>query len=64
MKISSSEKTAIRRHFASYRLRFMADGTVMAQQSPGGAYGILYTPSQTAAHLGELRSRRGAMSNK
>lgn len=45
------EKAAIRRYWSHLRLRFRRDGTVEAQKRPGGAWGILYYPADTARHL-------------
>jgi hypothetical protein len=54
MKITTKQKTAIRAHYAHLRLRFKTDGTVEAQKGEGRAWGILYTPERTAAHLKAL----------
>jgi hypothetical protein len=51
MKYTAKQKTAIRRHYPHYRLKFRADGSVEAQQRPGSPYGLLYTPQQATAHL-------------
>lgn len=61
MKISNAEKAAIRKYFAGqYKLRFKEDGTVLAQQQPGGAWGTLYSPWYTEQHLKWLREQKKA----
>jgi hypothetical protein len=44
----------IRLHYKWWKLRFLNNNTVMAQKTPGGAWGVLYTPRMTMDHLREI----------
>lgn len=59
MKISRKEKKAIRAHWAYLDLRFLRDGTVLARRpNERGAWGRLYSPRETAAHIQHIQSMK------
>jgi hypothetical protein len=49
MRLTDKQKHCIRAWWRDRDLRFRADGAVLARK--GGAWGTLYTPEQTVAHL-------------
>lgn len=56
--LTRDEKNAIRRHWFYYRLRFLADGSVDAQQGAGRAWGALYSASDAIGHLKAIGLRK------
>ena len=63
MKITNKEKSEIRAYYrGQYKLRFKDDGAIEAQKTPGGAWGILYTPEYTEQHLDHLRRTKKVQS--
>lgn len=48
--LTAKQKAAIRLHWAPYTLKFKSNGYVMARKTPGGAWGVLYTPQQAEEH--------------
>lgn len=57
MKISAKHKAAIRAYYPNLKLKFQDDGTVLAQKTAGGAWGVLYTPRQTEGHIATLKDK-------
>ena len=51
MPYTKKQKDIIRRHWADRKLKFMADGSVMAKKGPDSPFGLLYTPEQAESHL-------------
>ena len=52
MKYTAKQKADIRGWWAmSYRVRFMADGSVQGSTGKGRAWGVLLTSEQAEAHL-------------
>jgi hypothetical protein len=56
MKISKQDQAEIRAYYPWYTLRFREDGSILAKPpfSNDRAWGLLYTPEQTAAHIKTL----------
>ena len=56
MKLNKQNEAEIRAHYPWYTLRFKQDGSVLARPpfSSDRAWGLLYTPEQTAAHIKAL----------
>ena len=51
MNPTRKQKAAIRAHWHYLILKFGSDGTVYARNGPGRAWGVLYAPHDTAAHV-------------
>ena len=52
---TNKEKMLIRLNWLGLNLKFKKDGTVLAQKTKGGAWGILYTPYNLEQHIKHLR---------
>ena len=48
--LTKKQKNKIRSYWSQYKLRFCKNGSVLAQKSENGAWGVLYTPEQLARH--------------